>query len=74
MKTKILVAIFVVLFLLAITLVSCEGPTEEPVTRTPLSNGLSLAYYNGMPCIIYSGHEEGGISCDWTQWKGEGDQ
>ena len=55
-----------VILLLAFVLTSCEmGADEGTVTVT-----WEIIYVEGMPCVVTDGIQAGGVSCDWSQHRG----
>jgi len=72
---------FVLLIVLLIILVGCAGPegqlelpdaTGGSSMTVPNWGELILVEYEGMPCVIYDGFEAGGVTCDFTKFKGFG--
>ena len=65
---------WIVLALVAWMLGGCESP---PATRVQGEVGGEYRYtrIDGMPCLMwrdgYGNNGVGGITCDWSKWKGE---
>lgn len=53
------------------TFVVPKNGDEPCITINATQNCFYRTQLYGMPCILLSGYHQGGITCDWSKYRGE---